>query len=152
MRLLAFAALALALAGATPAAAAALYKWTDANGRVVYSDQPPTGNVKTETLRAPAPIGNADAVKDLANRDVEFRKRQAEAAEGAKKSDAQRADAAKRNEQCTRVAGQIKMLSSDQLALVRQNEKGEVVQLDNAMRQKERTDLELWMKTNCSPA
>lgn len=131
---------------------AALYKWTDANGRVVYSDQPPTGNVKTETIQAPAPIGNADAVKDLANRDAEFRKRQAEAAEGAKKSDAQRADNAKRNEQCTRAAGQIKLLSSEQLALVRQNEKGEVVQIDDAMRRKERADLEIWIKANCSPA
>ncbi|MCC6869698.1 MAG: DUF4124 domain-containing protein, partial [Burkholderiales bacterium] len=37
---------ALALAGTS---AAALYKWTDASGRVVYSDQPPTGNVKVET-------------------------------------------------------------------------------------------------------
>ena len=34
-------------------AAAALYKWTDANGRVVYSDQPPTPSVKAETLNAP---------------------------------------------------------------------------------------------------
>ena len=29
-------------------AAAALYKWTDAQGRIVYSDQPPAANVKTE--------------------------------------------------------------------------------------------------------
>ncbi len=143
--------MALALAGTTTAASAALYKWTDANGRVVYSDQPPAGNVKTEIIRAPAPVGNADAVKDLANRDVEFRKKQAEAADSAKKSDAQRSDAAKRNQECTRVAGQLRLLSADQLALVRQNEKGEIVQLDNAMRQKERTDLELWMKANCAP-
>ena len=29
-------------------AAAALYKWTDAQGRTVYSDQPPSTSVKSE--------------------------------------------------------------------------------------------------------
>ena len=45
-------ALALALLGglALPARVAALYKWIDANGRVVYSDQPPPGNVKAEIV------------------------------------------------------------------------------------------------------
>ena len=34
---------------------AALYKWTDASGRVIYSDQPPPGDAKVETLKAPPP-------------------------------------------------------------------------------------------------
>ncbi len=150
--LLAYMAMAILLVCVPTVANAALYKWTDASGRVVYSDQPPNSDAKTETIQAPAPIGNADAVKSLANRDAEFRKRQAEAAESTKKLDTQRSDAAKRNEQCTRAAGQIKLLSSDQLALVRQNEKGEVVQIDDAMRRKERGDLETWIRTNCPPA
>mgnify|MGYP003693546373 CR=1 FL=1 len=33
-------------------AGSALYKWTDANGRVVYSDQPPPGDVKVERIIA----------------------------------------------------------------------------------------------------
>ena len=33
---------------------AATYKWTDANGRVIYSDQPPSGNVKVEADRRAA--------------------------------------------------------------------------------------------------
>ena len=49
------AALALAIArGLAAPASAALYKWTDANGRVVYSDQPPPGNVKIEDDRRAA--------------------------------------------------------------------------------------------------
>ena len=37
---------------------AALYKWTDANGRVVYSDQPPAGDVKVDTVAGPPPPAN----------------------------------------------------------------------------------------------
>src|SRR6187397_890157 len=40
---------AVALLASAPAMAA-LYKWTDASGRVIYSDQPPPGNVKVETI------------------------------------------------------------------------------------------------------
>ena len=80
-------------------AAAALYKWTDAQGRIVYSDQPPAANVKTEQLRAPPPPANPNAAKELAQREAEFRKRQAEARRSrAPKADKERADAAKRAE------------------------------------------------------
>ena len=49
-RLITAAALALCLAASPIVASAALYKWTDANGRVVYSDQPPIGDIKTEII------------------------------------------------------------------------------------------------------
>ena len=45
----AYAIAATALLLAAVPAAAALYKWIDANGRVIYSDQPPPANVKAET-------------------------------------------------------------------------------------------------------
>jgi hypothetical protein len=56
-------ALAAALLAAAYAAGAgaALYKWTDAQGRIVYSDQPPAANVKTEQLRPPPPAANPNA-------------------------------------------------------------------------------------------
>jgi hypothetical protein len=53
---------------------AALYKWTDANGRVIYSDQPPIGNVKVETINAAAASANPNAVKELAAKDAELKK------------------------------------------------------------------------------
>ena len=62
------------LLAATPAMGA-LYKWTDASGRVIYSDQPPPGNVKVETINAPPPPANPNAVKDLANKEVELQKK-----------------------------------------------------------------------------
>ena len=62
------------LLAAAPAIGA-LYKWTDANGRVIYSDQPPPGNVKVETINAPPPPDNPNAAKDLANKEVELQKK-----------------------------------------------------------------------------
>ncbi len=71
----------------------ALYKWVDSNGRVVYSDQPPTGDVKVETISGPPPPANPNAPQELANKQMESRKQQTEAAASAKKAVQQRADA-----------------------------------------------------------
>ena len=146
------AALALALAAglALPGVASStLYKWVDANGRVVYSDQPPTGNVKAEIVQGAPPPANPNAMKDLATKEAEFKKRQIDAADNAKKSDTQRADLTKKIEQCTRTQTQIKQLAAEQIGLVRYNEKGEMVYVDDATRRKEREQLELWFKANC---
>ena len=92
----------LAATGATDAAAA-LYKWTDAQGRVVYSDQPPQANVKTEQLRAAPPPANPNAAKELAQREADFRKRQADAAAAsAKVGKAQASDVAARRRRVRR--------------------------------------------------
>jgi hypothetical protein len=147
-----FAALAAALLclAVSGGASATLYKWTDANGRVVYSDQPPTGNVKTEIVQGAPPPSNPNAVKDLAAKEVELKKRQTDAADKDKKSEAERVALAKRNEQCVRTQSQIRQLASEQIALIRYNEKGEVVYIDDETRRKERADLENWVKQNCA--
>src|SRR5438067_10867100 len=67
--------------------AAALYKWTDASGRIVYSDQPPPGNVKSEILKGPPPPANPNAVKDLANKELEYKQRQLDKAEANAKAE-----------------------------------------------------------------
>jgi len=141
--------LAACLLVAAGAAAATTYKWTDANGRVVYSDQPPPTNVKSETVQAPPPRANPAAAKDLTKQEGEFKKRQMDAAENAKKSETLRAENVKRNEMCTRAQGQIRTLSAEQVQLVRQNAKGEDVYVDNTTRRKERGELEVWVKANC---
>jgi len=144
-----------ALAGALAAllalpAAGALYKWTDANGRVVYSDQPPTAaNVKPEVLRAAAPASNPNAVKELAQKDADFRKRQTDRSDAAAKAEKDRAVAEQRTDECARVAASIQQLQWGQVVIYRANEKGEQVPMDEAARQKERARLEGWMKENC---
>src|SRR3982751_456281 len=104
-------------------AAAALYKWTDAQGRTVYSDQPPSTSVKSEQqLRAPPPPANPNAAKELAQRQAEYNKRQSESAEAAAKSEKERGDSAKRAEACAQARGQLKQLGESQLAIYRYNE------------------------------
>ena len=140
---------ALLLLNAGPSVAT-LYKWTDANGRAVYSDQPPAGNIKSEIVQGPPPPSNSPAVKDPYNQEGEFKKRQFDASENAKKSDAQRAESAKRNETCTRALGQTRTLAAEEIPIVRKNAKGEDVFLDNEIRRRERADLDVWIKANCS--
>ena len=148
-RILTAGALALVCAMLALPASAALYKWIDANGRVVYSDQPPNSDVKTETIQGAPPPSNPTAVKDMAAMEHVLKKRQAEAAEKFKKTDAQRAEIGKRVEECTRAQTQIKQLAAEQVGLVRYNEKGEMVYVDDATRRKERGELEIWVKANC---
>ena len=130
-------------------AAGALYKWTDANGRVVYSDQPPPGDVKTEIVRPAPPPANPAAVKDNANRDAELKQRQAQRVEQEKKAEKTRADAAKKEEFCTEARGQLKALETD-FPLYKFNEKGEPVYMDDAGRKKEREKLQSRVREHCS--
>jgi hypothetical protein len=150
--LLAAAVFTLGSAGFPDPVSAALYKWTDANGRVVYSDQPPNGDFKIETMKGPPPPANPNAVKEMAAKELELKKRQTDAAETQKKTDTQRAELAKKSEQCSRMQAQIRQLAAEQISLVRLNEKGEQVYVDDATRRKEREELELRMKANCPAA
>lgn len=137
---------AFALAGP---ASGTLYKWTDANGRVVYSDQPPPGNVKVETIQGAPPPSNPNAVKELAAKEAEFKKRQLDAADAAKKAEAQRAELAKVGDACTRAQLRIKQLAAEMIGLARYNDKGEIVFIDDATRRREREQLDNWYKANC---
>jgi Skp family chaperone for outer membrane proteins len=131
------------------AASAALYKWTDANGVVVYSDQPPPASVKVEQINAAPPPANAGAVRDLANHEAEFKKRQAERGKQDEQAAKSRADAEKKAAACARTAGQVRELEATQQLVFRVNAKGERVVLDDATRAKERQQLEKWLKANC---
>jgi Skp family chaperone for outer membrane proteins len=151
-RKMAWAAVAAALACAVALpAGAALYKWTDANGRVVYSDQPPTeASIKAERLNAAAPPANPNAAKELAQKDVELKKRQADRAEAAARTEKDRAARDRRAEECSQIASSIKQLAWGQVVIYRANEKGEQVPMDEAARQKERGRLEALQKEHCA--
>jgi len=96
---------------------AEMYKWTDENGGVHYSDQPPPPNVrKSEALKAhtlahhsASPSGEkpAAAQKTAAELEMEFRKRRLEAAEAEAKAakDAKAEEEKKQN--CKRATGQV---------------------------------------------
>jgi len=145
--------LAVAIAAAlyATAATAALYKWTDAQGRVVYSDQPPNGDVKTEMLRPPPPPANPNAAKELAQREADFRKRQTDAAEAATKAGKERVNAEKLAESCAQAKGQLKQLAESQLAIYRYNDKGEREVMDDDALGRERAKINTWMRDNKCP-
>jgi len=145
--------LAVAIAAAlyATAATAALYKWTDAQGRVVYSDQPPNGDVKTEMLRPPPPPANPNAAKELAQREADFRKRQTDAAESATKAGKERVNAEKLAESCAQAKGQLKQLAESQLAIYRYNDKGEREVMDDDALGRERAKINTWMRDNKCP-
>jgi Domain of unknown function (DUF4124) len=130
--------------------AAALYKWTDASGHVVYSDQPPAGNVKSEILKGPPPPSNPNAVKDMATKELEYRQRQLDKAEAGAKADKDRTVAKERADNCAQVKGQMQQLAEQNVVLYRVNEKGERVVMDDAVRRAEREKLGKWMRENCA--
>ena len=142
---------ALACAALVAPVCAATYKWTDANGRVVYSDIPPQGNVKYETIGGPAPAANPNAVQEMAVKEVEMRKRQTEAVDREKKADEGRVELAKRLEQCQRAESNVRNLAAEQVPIMRYNEKNEAFYLDDATRRRERLEIEGWIRQNCGP-
>lgn len=151
-----FAALAAGWMVAAGPAEAVLYKWVDANGRVSYSDQPPPGNVKAEIVGGAPALATAatatapDAVRDMANQELELKKRQAQRAADQKKAEKVRADAALQQQACTQARAEIKIYDANELIISRINEKGEPVYLDEAMRAKERERLDAQIRQNCA--
>ncbi len=139
---------ALALALAALPSGAALYKWTDASGRVVYSDQPPAGNVKVETMKGPPPPANPSASKELADKELEFKQRQLEKLDAQKLGDKQRLSEKERQENCGLVQGQLKQLSQENIALWRVDASGERVEMTGADRRAERDRLAKWFRDN----
>jgi hypothetical protein len=129
---------------------AILYKWTDENGRVVYGDQPPPG-VKPERLNAS--IGSADpnAVRDMASKDAEIKKRQQQRVDDATKTAKDEGDARKRFDQCVQARGRIKTLQGD-VAVFKYNEKGERSFYEPAERERAIADnVKLMRDLNCPP-
>lgn len=136
--------------GAAAPAWGALYKWTDANGRVVYSDQPPPGNVKVDKLAGPPPPANPNAVKELAGKEAESKKLQLEAAANAKKTGQQRADVERRADVCRDARAELTRLAADQVLLYSVNEKGETVFMNDADRRRRSESLDTFLKANCT--
>ena len=141
---------AAALALVAAPALATTYKWTDANGRVTYSDQPPPGNVKVESIAAPPPPANPNAVKELASKEAELQQKKLLRADDEAKATKARLEADKKREQCDSVRGQMIMLQSDQIPLYRSNDKGQQVFMDDAARRREQEQLGTWVRENCS--
>ena len=148
-RSLAVALFALALA-ALPAAAA-LYKWTDENGRTVYGDTPPAG-VKAERVNAAAPPADPNAVREMATKDAQIKARQRTRAEEEAKAEKAQADAKAKGERCAQIRGNIQTMRSG-AAVYKFNEKGEKIYLAGPDRDKSLADSQKLLRDlNCEGA
>lgn len=125
------------------AGAAEIYTWKDRDGRVNYADNPPSGSTQARTLSgrdtepvtalATQPAAAESAPKSVADQDLEFRKRQAEAAEQKAKAAKEAAAAEEKQKNCERARIQLKALESGQ-RVAQFNAKGEREFLDDAQR------------------
>jgi type IV secretory pathway VirB10-like protein len=139
--------------------AAGQWAWKEDSGRVVYSDRPPPANIKsTQILRQPAvaaptpapqpaaPGGAAadgerpapspaasSGPKSIAERDMEFRKRQQERADSERKAQEEQQKAAAKAAECERSRGYLRSLE-DGIRIARTDASGNREILDEAQR------------------
>ena len=123
------------------------WMWKDDQGKVVASDQPPPTSVpQSRIIKEPRPRAGGpsatsadkdapkpDAPKSLADRDLDAKQQQKEAADAAKKADDDAAKAKAMQENCTSVKGNLAALQAGGRA-ARFNEKGERVYIDDSQR------------------
>ena len=128
------------------------WMWKDDQGKVVASDQPPPTSVPQSRIlkeprarragvaEAPAATNKdaakADAPKSTADRELDAKQHQKEAAEAAKKADDDTNKARAMQENCSAVRGNLAALQAGGRA-ARFDEKGERVYLDDTQRASE---------------
>jgi hypothetical protein len=138
---------------------AGVYKWTDKNGRVHYSDMPPPKSVnavrvKRSSVAAPAAAsakpGTATAApKSYVEQEVEFRKRRTEADEAAKAKAEKQQQADQAREACAQSRGRLRSLEQGG-RVVRYNDKGESEYLDDKGFKQEIANEKKYLNENCS--
>ncbi|MEO7760394.1 MAG: DUF4124 domain-containing protein [Casimicrobiaceae bacterium] len=131
------------------AAAQSMYKWTDENGRITYSDQPPVGKVRSkEIINVPA-SSNPGAARTIGDQDAQFKKRQDDAAkaqvEATKKADIEK----QRADNCSRARAELRGLREN-APMVRLMENGERVILDDSARDAEGKRLSAYLEESCA--
>lgn len=150
---------AVVVAGFTSTPSEAQWAWKDGNGRLVYSDRPPPSEIKpaqivrqpsTQVLANPAPASGPvdeagkpsdaknsnptpNAPKTIAERDMEFRKRQQERADSDKKAAEEQTKSAAKTAECDRARGYMKSLE-DGVRITRTDAAGNREFLDDAQR------------------
>lgn len=127
---------------------AALYKWVDANGEAQYSDGPPPVNVKAEKVRTPSAASGVAPVKSVAEQEADYRKAQKARQDAAQKAAQAEADAQDRKRNCDAARGNLAALQSSQ-RLTTYNAAGEVVLMDDAMRQQGLEEARKQISTYC---
>jgi Skp family chaperone for outer membrane proteins len=143
---------------AAPASAQQLYKFVGPDGRVQYSDRPPAGAQKVEkvtssrvsTIGSPGASGGeaGKAPKTAAEQEQAFRQRRAEAEEKAKKDEKLAQETKAKDAYCASARRELTSLQSGQ-RIVRTDDKGERVYLEDAQIQQEIARVQRDIAANC---
>ncbi|NPC54169.1 DUF4124 domain-containing protein [Caenimonas soli] len=157
----------LGLACTLPAVCLAQWQWIDNGGRKVFSDQSPPADIPAKNiLRQPGVKGTpvaaeaaAEPVKVQANapkitgkdKQLEEKKKQADAAEAEKKKAEEEQLAKVRADNCTR-AKRAKAEMDSGIRIARMNDKGEREIMDDAARAVESKRIGGIVASDCKPA
>ncbi len=144
-------ALVSAVIWAAPGHAQQLYKWTDANGRVQYSDRkPPDGKQAVEVRNTVSSVGSQKSVggKSASELDKEFQKRREEQAESQQKQQQTAMQDKQKAESCDAARRNLAALQSGQ-RIERYNMNGERSYLSDADRPREIQRNQQLVEQNC---
>ena len=126
---------------ATPAAAE-MYRWVDAQGKVHYSDQAPTQSPKsskTLNISSQPAAATPETSKSWQEKEMDYKKRQATAAESEAKKKKEADDAKAKIENCDKAKKAVKTLE-DGGRINTYDEKGNRSVMDDAQRAKAMDD------------
>lgn len=136
---------------AATAVNAQIYEWKDAQGKTHYSDKPPVETSRVKKIAAPETSASADPTqKTMADRELEFRKRQKENQENADKANKEQAASADRKASCDNARRMLEMLGSGERIALR-DDQGERYYMDENQRQQETIKARQAIETNCKP-
>ncbi len=140
---------ALLLLSITVVANAEIYRWQDENNKTIISDRPPPSNMRKVKKVESEPPTTADAGKTMADREMEFRKRQKDAKESAEKAEKENRKAAEKQDNCERARRELKVFESGERVLT-QDSKGDRAFLDDAQREREIVRNREYIQQNCN--
>jgi hypothetical protein len=133
-------------------AAAQVYSWKDADGRIHYSDHPPAEKAKDAKrlgTAAQPPEGADAARKAVAEKEIEGRKEGQKTKEAAEKAEKEKSAAAEKQPQCERAKANLASIESGQIRFV-VGANGEKVALEGSVRDSElanaRKAVDSWCK------
>ncbi len=128
---------------------AQVYQWTDENGKTIYSDKPPIGAPgQPQKIHTPSPAASSATQKTLADRDLEFRKRQKESQESAEKAKKEQSASAEKQQYCDNTRRRLQALESGE-RISMHDDKGERYYMDDAQRDKEIAKARQDIGSNC---
>lgn len=135
---------------------AQLHKWVDAEGKVIYSDQPPPANVEATVLRPTSGEAAGDGAasdepetpKSIAEREAELRKALQERKEASDRAAREQARAEASEADCIALKRNLEMLKEG-MRMMEIDEDGERYYLNDAQRQQRIVKTQQDINTHC---